>query len=152
MKKYLILFISIFIPLCVGYFSSLLTKNSSIIYENLQLPAFAPSGNIFPIVWSILYILMGISSYIIYKNGYSLKLYKISLILNFFWPIIFFNLNLYIVAFAWLLILLYVIIIMALDFYKNEKLAGILIVPYILWVAFAGLLNLSIIFLNGTLK
>ncbi|MFI3115121.1 MAG: TspO/MBR family protein [Clostridia bacterium] len=152
MKKFSSLLISILIPLSIGLFSSFLTKNSILIYSHLNLPNFAPNSSIFPIVWTILYILMGISSYIMYKNGHSLNLYKKNLVLNFLWPIIFFNFDLYIVAFAWLIILLVVVIAMAKDFFAKEKLAGILQIPYILWIIFAGILNLSIIFLNGSLK
>lgn len=145
--------ISLAIPLGVGFLGSLATKNASEVYQSLSLPNFAPSGSVFPIMWTILYILMGVSSYLIYvKNGNtisnSLKIYALSLVVNFLWSIIFFSINLYIVSFVWLLILLALIIYMASLFYNEYKIAGILQIPYILWVIFAGILNFSIILLN----
>lgn len=141
------------LPIIIGALSSFFSQNSNQIYQNLILPDFAPKGEIFPIVWLILYTLMGISSYLVYNTGLktgekALKVYLLSLFLNFCWSIIFFKFNLYIVAFAWLIILLGVVIYMSKLFYFESKLAGLLQIPYILWLIFAGLLNLAIIFLN----
>lgn len=145
--------VAIIIPLIIGALSSRATGDIRLIYENLNLPSFAPKGIIFPIVWSILYILMGVSSYLIWKKdqnlrSYPLEIYYISLILNFFWSIIFFRFELYSSALIWLITLLVVVIYMTKLFYKEEKLAGILQIPYILWLIFAGILNLYVILLN----
>ncbi|MFI3226147.1 MAG: TspO/MBR family protein [Clostridia bacterium] len=140
-------------PLLVGILSSLFTKNASEVYSDLILPEFAPNGNVFPIVWAILYVLMGLSAYLVYKNGEKTKtkalgFFAISLVANFLWSIIFFSLNNYILAFVWLIILLALIIYVTKLFYQETKFAGLLLVPYVLWVIFAGILNLYIICLN----
>lgn len=147
------LLVSIAISLGVGLLSALITMNNQNIYDFINVPSFAPSSIVFPIVWTILYILLGISSYIIYDSGdydksAALKIYGIQLFLNFFWPIIFFNFRNFTFAFIWLLFLLVSIIIMIYKFYKINKLAGLLNIPYLLWVIFAGMLNFYIIILN----
>lgn len=154
MKNLKAFLISLAIPITTGFLSSLFAKNSQAIYQNLELPSFAPSSMVFPIVWTALYILMGIPAYLVYVYGdnkkyEALKVYLVSLVINFFWSIIFFRLELQIVALAWIIILLITIIYMAIIFYKQNKIAGYLQIPYILWVAFATILNLSIVILNN---
>ena len=104
------LIISILIPLAVGSLSALFSGNMS-SYSMFEKPAFSPPGFIFPIVWTVLYILMGISSYLVYTSNSPYKpnallLYGIQLFFNFFWSIIFFGLDLYLFAFIWLIALL----------------------------------------------
>lgn len=147
------MFISIGISVGVGLFSSLLTMDNQNIYEIINVPFFAPPGWLFPVVWTILYILMGISSYLIYEENDvntsdALRVYGIQLIVNFLWSIIFFNLKNFTFAFVWLILLLILIIIMIYRFYKINKLAAYLNIPYLLWVTFAGILNFSIVLLN----
>lgn len=147
------LIISLVISLGVGFLSTLLTMNNQNIYDIINVPSFAPPGWLFPIVWTILYILMGISSYIINEekdinSSSALQVYGIQLIVNFLWSIIFFNLKNFTFAFIWLILLLVLIIIMIYRFYKISKLAAYLNIPYLLWVIFAGILNFSIIILN----
>lgn len=140
--------ISILIALGVGGLSALLTMGNMDIYSEIVKPALAPPGFIFPIVWSILYVLMGISSARVYiKNG-NLFFYVIQLIFNFFWSILFFNLQEYLISFVWLLFMWVFIILMIRDFAKTDKLAAYLQIPYLLWVTFAGYLNLMIFLLN----
>lgn len=151
--KFKTLLVSIAISLGVGLLSALITMNNQNIYDFINVPFFAPSSIVFPIVWTILYILLGISSYIIYDYGdydksAALKIYGIQLFLNFFWSIIFFDFRNFAFAFIWLLFLLVSIIIMIYKFYKINKLAGLLNIPYLLWVIFAGILNFYIIILN----
>lgn len=121
-------------------------------FETIQKPVLSPPGWLFPIVWTVLYILMGIASYLVLTTESSqrvtLFIYKIQLFFNFIWPIIFFNLRLYLLAFIWLIILWLLILITAILFYKTNKLAGYLMLPYLIWVTFAGYLNLSIYLLN----
>ena len=148
--------ISIAIALAVGGLSSLLTKNNMEVYNNINRPALAPPMWLFPVVWSILFILMGISSAMVWVKRdenreeafVALRVYALQLIVNFFWTIIFFNMQAYLFAFIWLLLLLVLIIIMIAQFKKICPKAAYLQIPYILWVAFAGYLTLMIYLLN----
>ncbi len=148
--------ISIAIALTVGGLSALLTSGNMDIYSEITKPPLAPPSILFPIVWTILYILMGISSAIIYserdvnaaKANRALIIYGINLFLNFFWSIIFFNMRAYLFAFIWLVLLWAVILTMIKKFAQIKPVAGILQIPYLLWVTFAGYLNLSIYLLN----
>lgn len=152
-KKIETLIISILTPLLVGFVSSLLSNNSSNAYMDLIKPPLSPPGILFPIVWTILYILMGIASYFIfisdskYKDK-ALNLYRTSLIFNFFWSIIFFRFELYLLAFVWLLVLIFIIIYMMIVFYKIKPLSAYLLIPYLIWCLFAAYLNLGIYLLN----
>ncbi|WP_290772001.1 TspO/MBR family protein [Anaerofustis sp.] len=147
------LIISILIPLLIGGLSALLTKNSMSIYQNLILPPLSPPGIVFPIIWTILFILMGISSYIIYQsNGEekenALKIYIIQLLLNFIWSIIFFKFTNFVIAFTILVILWIFILKMISCFSEISNISGKLQIPYLLWVTFAGYLNLMVVVLN----
>lgn len=146
------LIICIAVPLAVGGFSALLTRDSMATFNTLTKPALAPPGWLFPVVWTILYILMGIASYQVAiskkPNGAALITYGIQLIFNFFWSIIFFDLNMYLFAFIWLIILWLLILRTTIRFYRISETAGILMIPYLLWVTFAGYLNLAIYLLN----
>ncbi|WP_434309312.1 TspO/MBR family protein [Hominifimenecus sp. rT4P-3] len=140
------------IPLAVGSLSSLLTQNSMETFASINKPALAPPGWLFPMVWTILYILMGVASYLVLTSGKpsdtALTVYGIQLVFNFFWSIIFFNLELYLFAFIWLVLLWLLILLTTILFYQISKPAGYLMIPYLLWVTFAGYLNLSIYLLN----
>lgn len=122
-------------------------------YEGFNKPPLSPPGIIFPIVWTILFILMGISIYrIVRSNNFgvdSLKvLYFIQLLVNALWTPIFFGLNAYLFAFIWLLILLTLVVVMTIKFYYIDKISAYLLIPYIIWLLFAGYLNFSIYLLN----
>lgn len=150
-KRKLIIFI--LIPLAVGLISGILTKNSMTMYNTLNQPALSPPGWVFPVVWTILYILMGVSSYLIatspsQKKQEALLLYAIQLFLNFIWSPIFFGLGNYFLAFLVLVLLWYVIVKMIRAFFRIDPTAALLQIPYLLWITFAGYLNLAIIFLN----
>ena len=155
-KKYKTYIISILIALGVGGLSALLTSNNMNLYNEIITPPLSPPSILFPIVWTILYVLMGISSAMIYnqKEDYpkevrnALKVYAINLFLNFTWSIIFFNFKAYFFAFIWLLLLWATILTMIVKFYNIKPTAGYLQIPYLLWVTFAGYLNLSIFLLN----
>ena len=140
------------IPLAVGGLSALLTRNNMEAFESISKPVLAPPGWLFPVVWTILYILMGIASYLVLTSGKpndtALTVYGIQLAFNFFWSIIFFNLELYLFAFIWLVLLWLLILKTANLFYQISKPAGYLMLPYLLWVTFAGYLNFSIYLLN----
>ena len=148
--------ISIAIALAVGGLAAFLTRNDMDIYKEIVLPPLAPPSILFPIVWSILYVIMGIGAAMVYlerdKNENAvrdaLSVYGINLILNFMWSIIFFKFRMFLLAFIWLLALLGVIIKMILDFKKIKPISGYLQIPYAVWVAFAGYLNFAIWWLN----
>ncbi len=140
------------IPLIVGGVSALLTRGSMETFASVNKPPLSPPGWLFPIVWTILYILMGVASYLVLTSGKmnrtALTVYGIQLAFNFLWPILFFNLELYLLSFIWLVILWLLILITTVLFYIISKPAGYLMIPYLLWVTFAGYLNLAIYLLN----
>lgn len=145
------LIISILIPLAVGAVSSLLS--GTMTSATFVKPSFAPPDYLFPIVWTILYILMGISSYLVYTSDSPLKtpalmIYAIQLVFNFFWSILFFRFSLYGIAFLWLLALVGLIVIMIYLFSKIRPVAAYLQIPYLLWCLFAAYLNYAIYTLN----
>ncbi len=145
------LVISILIPILVGTLSSLFSGNMSIAMFNK--PSFSPPSFLFPIVWTILYILMGISSYIIYSSDSqnrrkAIIIYAVQLFFNFFWSIIFFGSSQYLLAFVWLIVLIFLIIMMIYQFYTINPLAAYLQIPYLLWCLFAAYLNFMIYRLN----
>ena len=149
------LIISILIPLAVGSISALLTRNSMMTFADLNKPPLSPPGWLFPVVWFILYVLMGIASYLIYRQGteklevrHALLVYAVQLLFNFFWSIIFFNLEWYLFAFLWLVALWLLILITIFRFAKLSAPAAYLMIPYLLWVTFAGYLNFGIYLLN----
>lgn len=103
---------------------------------------------IFPIVWTILYFMMAISYYLVSKNDKTFGIYFAQLIFNSLWTVLFFGLKLRLLAFIWLIVLFVLVLIMLIRYYKINKTAGYLLVPYSIWLIFAGYLNLSIYLLN----
>lgn len=149
------LIIAILIPFAGSALVSFLSGTGKELYLSIERPPLSPPGWIFGIVWPILYLLMGIASYRIYmkeeiikKGSNSIFIYGIQLILNFLWPILFFGLRLYGVAFLELIVLFIFIVITFIKFYKVDKTAAFLILPYLLWTIFAGYLNFGVWFLN----
>lgn len=148
--------ISIAAALAVGGLSALFTAGNMDIYSEIVKPPLAPPSVLFPIVWTLLYILMGVSAAMIYLQRdenptaarNSLITYGVSLFLNFFWSIIFFNMQAFLFSFIWLILLWVSILITILQYRKISLLAAALQVPYLLWVTFAGYLNLAIYILN----
>lgn len=153
LKTYLI---SIVIALGVGGLSALFASGSMDLYVDIIRPPLSPPSWLFPVVWTILFILMGISAAMIYLDRYAavpqkksaLYTYALSLIVNFFWSIIFFNMRAFLFAFIWLLLLLYLIVRTIMKYYKINPLAAYLQIPYFLWVTFAGYLTFAIWILN----
>lgn len=121
-------------------------------YGDMVKPPLSPPSIIFPIVWTILYILMGISYFIATKDKENDKdlnqIYILQLLVNFFWPIIFFVLRMYFTAFFWIILLLILVIIMIKELLKNNKISGYLQIPYFIWLLFATYLNIGIFLLN----
>lgn len=145
----------IFLTVAVGWLSGFLTKDGVELYnQTIQQPPLSPPSIVFPIVWGILYILMGISVARIsmtQQSGLRTKamvLYGIQLAMNFFWSLIFFNLQKFGIAFLWLIILWCLILAMILVFQKIDVIASRLQIPYLLWVTFAAYLNLGVWLLN----
>lgn len=152
-KKISTLIICILIPIAVGSLSALFTQNTLSTFNQINKPSLSPPAIVFPIVWFLLYLLMGISSYIICSSDSSLKKtalmwYGIQLFFNFTWSLIFFNLQNYLFSFIWLIALIFCILIMMMKFYKISPLAAYLQIPYLLWCLFAAYLNFSIYMLN----
>lgn len=148
------LIICLAIPLGVGALAALLTGGMS-QYKQLRQPPLAPPGWVFPVVWSILYLLMGYASYRILvsnaprreKNN-ALKLYGAQLAINFLWPLVFFGLEQYLLAFFVLLLLWSLIFFTIRAFSRIDETAADLLLPYIIWVTFAGYLNVGVYLLN----
>lgn len=150
-----LLIICIAIPLLVGFFSALLTRQSMATFATLNKPPLSPPGILFPIVWTILYTLMGIGSYLVLTSDGSEKdmqqafvVYGIQLAVNFLWSTFFFNFGWYLFSLLWLVLLWVLIFIMLKRFYEVSKVAAYINIPYLLWVTFAGYLNLGIYLLN----
>ena len=149
------LIISIIIPLLVGGASAFLTRNSMATFESVAKPPLSPPGWLFPVVWTILYTLMGIAVYLVVTSNATQKdkrtaltIYGVQLFFNFLWSIIFFNREDFLFAFIWLVALWALIIANIILFYRISKPAGIMLIPYLLWVTFAGYLNFAIYLLN----
>lgn len=149
------LIFSILIPLAVGGLSALISGGGMGFYKTIQKPPLSPPGIVFPIVWTILYILMGVSLYLVItkKDMYQSKtsayvFFTLQLFLNFIWSPVFFSANEYLAAFIILILLWLSIIGMIITFFRISKLAGLLQIPYLLWVTFAGYLNFAIYLLN----
>ncbi|WP_288480634.1 TspO/MBR family protein [uncultured Clostridium sp.] len=151
------LLISIVIPFIGSGLSILISGGGNMgeLYSTLEKPPLSPPGWIFAVIWPILYLLMGIACYRVYmkeeitgKGSNSIFIYGVQLLLNLLWPILFFGLRLYGIAFIELIILFIFIIITIIKFYKVDKLAGLLLLPYLLWTIFAGYLNFGVWFLN----
>lgn len=146
---------AILIPLAVGGLAAFLTKDAMQSFDRLYKPLLSPPAWLFPVVWTVLYILMGIASYLIYVSDASaprkkraLTLYAVQLGVNFLWSLIFFSLEAYFFAFLWLLLLAALIAATMVMFGYIDKTAERLLIPYIIWVSFAGYLNLGIFLLN----
>lgn len=143
------LIVSLLISLGAGALGSILSGNNMEQYMQMYKPPLSPPGFIFPIVWTILFILMGIAAYLIYispseDKKTALTVYLIQLAANVLWSVIFFRFDAYLLAFAWLVFLWYLIFVTIKQFYPINKIAAYLMLPYLAWVTFAGYLNLAI--------
>ena len=143
--------ISILIPNAVGFIGGLL-GGSFESFDTIIKPDFTPPGIVFPVVWTLLFTLMGISAYIVYKsaknNNNALVVYGIQLIINALWSLFFFRFNWYLFSFFWIILLIIFVIIMIVKFYKVNKIAAYTQIPYLLWLIFAAILNFNIYLLN----
>lgn len=141
----------IFLPLILGSIVGLLISNS-IDYNNLIKPFLAPPKVLFPIFWSIIYLLLGISYYLFKKTGEENKkidiIYYISLIINLLWSIIFFLLQWRFISIIWIILLDIFVVYLIYLFYKTNKTSAYLNIPYIIWLIFATYLTIGIYILN----
>jgi benzodiazapine receptor len=148
------LIVNLAISLGTGGISAIISMNAMKDYQSLNQPPLSPPPMLFPIVWTILFLLMGTSSYLIWTSRKSkmkkaaLTIYGLQLIFNFLWSVFFFNAGLHLFAFFWLIALWILIIIMIALFFKVRPAAAWLQLPYVLWTTFAGYLNIMIWFLN----
>lgn len=145
----------ILLPVLVGALSGILISGNTDVYDVLIKPPFALPGNLFGIVWGVLFLLMGIALYLYLNSSVSetekkegKTLFFIQLLLNFFWPILFFNAGQSFLAFLLLIVLFVFIILTTLKFYQARRISGILLLPYLLYTAYAGYLNFAIWYLN----
>lgn len=142
---------SILIPLVVGGIVGFITS-SSMDYESLKQPFLSPPSIVFPIVWTILYTLMGISYGILETNQLTNPqintIYYLQLAVNAIWPIVFFTLKMRLTALLIIIILIALIITMIIKFYHQNKTASLLQIPYLIWTLFASYLNIAVYLLN----
>ena len=148
---------AVFLPLCIGGIAAMLTGDMMKEYFFLNKPPLSPPGWMFPVVWTILYVMMGLASYLVMTSGAdrslivkALVFYGIQLALNFLWSILFFNCSLYLWAFVELIAMWAVIIVTTVFFFRASTPAGVMMIPYILWTTFAAYLNLAVYKLSIT--
>jgi len=153
--KWKSLAVCLLLPLTVGGLSALLSMEGMKDFARLEQPPLSPPAWLFPVVWTALYLAMGLASWLVLTSGRHQALteralwwYGLQLLTNFFWSILFFRLELRLTAFLWLVLLWVLILITLRQFHRLRPAAGWLLVPYLLWVTFAGYLNLSIFLLN----
>ena len=161
-KQWKILSVCISIPLIVGAVAGVLTMGGMEEFQSLNKPALAPPAWLFPVVWTILYVLMGISSYLIYEKeqnkeekktnvsggNKALTIYGYQLLVNFLWPVFFFLFQWYLFSYVWLILLWLLVAKMIWEFDKISHTAALLNIPYLFWLSFAGYLNLTVWLLN----
>ncbi len=152
LKRFLI---SIAIPLIVGGLSAIITRGDMNLYSQIIRPPLSPPSWLFPVVWTILYTLMGISLYLVWNSNASCIakrnayiFFGVQLFLNFIWSPIFFSGRQFLLAFIVLILMWLFTLGMIVSFYRISKPAGLLQIPYILWLTFAGYLNFAIYLLN----
>ena len=151
MKNKWILAKNVILPIILGGLVGLIISQF-MDYNTLQKPPLSPPGFIFGIVWSILYLLMGIAYGILVYKGKSdaevSKIYWTQLIVNLIWPILFFVFKLRLFSSVWIILLLILVIDMIIKFYKKDKIIGYSQIPYLLWIMFATYLNIGVYILN----
>ena len=145
--------ISIAIAELTGLLAQLFSNMQSGFFSSLEKPPLSPPGWLFPVVWTLLYALMGIAAYRVYNSKAenrtgALVLYGLQLFVNFLWPIVFFRLQNIGAAMAVLILLLVLVVLTTVQFIKIDRLAGLLLLPYLLWLSFALYLNIGLYFLN----
>lgn len=149
------LLICLGIPVIVGGLSAWVSMDGMKHFEQVAKPPLTPPGWVFPAAWTILYLLMGYASYVVWRSDapkrqidHSLRWYGAQLAANFLWSPLFFRWELYLAALAWLAVIIVLILVTMARFRRVDRKAGLLIVPYLCWVLFAGYLNAGVWLLN----
>ena len=148
-KKIFKFMLYVFSPLILGAIVGFLVDMDG--FKTIQKPIFSPPGWLFPIVWSILYLLMGIGYHVAKNNGLSKegeRYYLIQLALNLLWSFIFFSFKWYFISAIWIIILLYFVYKMFISFKETKKVAGYMQLPYMLWLLIALYLAIGVTILN----
>lgn len=152
---YKVLLPALLIPLLTGGLAAFIVKDDFVFYDMLYKPLLSPPKLLFPIVWTALYILMGIASYLVIRSDASaqrkkraIKVYVLQLGLNFLWPILFFALEMPGAALLCALALLFAAIVCYVLFDHISHSSGLLLIPYIIWLCFAVYLNVGVLLLN----
>lgn len=142
------LIIALLLPVIVGMISSALASKGMDAYSTMDKPPLSPPAWVFPVAWTILYLMMGLASYYVAVAEVNLRdqllalmFYVLQLAMNFMWSIIFFNWEQYLFAFIWLAIMWGIVVLCVIRFYSISKVASLLMVPYVAWLTFAGYLN-----------
>ena len=157
-QRFFVVFL-IVLPLIMGVASTFITGSAMTSFSRLSQPPLAPPAWLFPVAWTVLYILMGVASYLIYKKDFDDKtdrkvqaaeiiLYFVQLLFNFMWTILFFRLEARWIAFGWLVVMWAMILALIAMCVKNCRAAAWCLVPYVLWCTFAMYLNITIAILN----
>ena len=142
------------LALLVGGLSSFLTQGEMEAFSSLRQPPLSPPGWVFPVAWSILYLLMGVGMALVWRSGTedarkrSLTLWSVQLAVNFLWPLLFFLWKARLISLAWLVLLLILVAKMTSAFEQSNVTAARLQIPYLLWLLFAAYLNLGVWILN----
>lgn len=143
------------IPLAAGFLSSFLTRGGMEVFSSIRKPPLSPPAWLFPVVWTILYTLMGISSYLVLTSDgirdevmNALSVYAYQLLVNILWPIFFFNFQWFFFSFIWLVLLVFLVVTMIREFHRLSKSAAYLNIPYLVWLLLAGYLNFTIWWIN----
>ena len=151
----MLLIVCIVIPLLIGGLAALLSGSGMEVFEMVNKPPLSPPAWVFPVAWTILYTLMGISSYLILVEDVpqeqkedAIRIYGLQLLVNFLWPTFFFNYQWYLFSFFWLVLLWLLVLLMIWKFKDISRVAALLNIPYLIWLTFAGYLNFSIWLLN----
>lgn len=153
------LIVSLAIPLVIGGLSALIAGDQMVAFGNFNQPPLAPPAWLFPIAWTVLYLLMGLACFLVWvhptnkqitarEKTFFFIIYGGQLIFNFLWSIFFFNCGWHWFAFGWLIVLWVMILALVIWSLKNHRGAMWALLPYLLWVTFAGYLNLMIAILN----
>jgi len=143
------------VPLAVGGLAAWLTADNMRMYDVIIRPPLSPPAWLFPVVWTALYLLMGLASYLVYRSEASafrkkraLKFYAAQLVVNFIWPLIFFRLERYLAAFFCLALLTLLVLICQVLFQHINKTSGRIFTAYLFWCIFALYLNFGVYLLN----
>lgn len=152
-SKWKSLVVCLAVPLAVGAAAAFLTRDGMRGFESLVQPPLSPPAWLFPVVWTLLYLMMGLASWLVLVSGgekgrAALDRYAIQLGANFIWPLLFFGRGLYLAAFFWILLLWCLILVNIAEFGRVSRAASRLMLPYLVWVSFAAYLNFGVQLLN----